>query len=223
MLTMKIDFIAAPIRQQVVKALRNAIIAGDLKPGQRLVEKDLCSLLGASRPPVREALRELESEGLIRIVPNRGAEVATLDAKGAESIYQVRAVLEALAAQLFAERADAAQIASLRLALDKVRRAYRKSDTDKHLDAKAAFYAILVHGSGNEAIGPVLQAMNARINVMRRLSLSSPKRLPESLKELTAIVEAIERRDADGAFRASLQHVHHAAEVALKALPGAGN
>src|SRR3954451_21186455 len=101
-------------------------MSGDLEPGQRLVEKDLCGLLGASRPPVREALRELEGEGLIRIVPNRGAEVATLDVDGASSVYQVRGVLEALAARLFAERADADQIAALRKALERVRAAYRK-------------------------------------------------------------------------------------------------
>lgn len=215
---MKIDPVAAPIRQQVVKALRNAIMSGDLEPGQRLVEKDLCGLLGASRPPVREALRELEGEGLIRIVPNRGAEVATLDLNGAASVYQVRGVLEALAAQLFAQRADAGHVAQLRKALNGIRAAYRDGDAELSLAAKSHFYDVLVEGSGNEAIAPILRAMNARINLLRRVSLASPKRLPASIKELTAIVEAIERRDPQAAFTASLTHVERAAETALTAM-----
>jgi DNA-binding GntR family transcriptional regulator len=212
---MKVDLVAAPIRQQVVKALRNAIMAGDLEPGKRLVEKDLCDMLGASRPPVREALRELEAEGLIRIVPNRGAEVATLDVKTAESIYQVRGVLEALAAKLCAERADEELVGRLGAALDKVRRSFRTSVIDRHLSAKTHFYDVLIDGSGNDAIRPILSAMNARINLLRRLSLSSRQRLPESIAELTAIYDAVARRDPEAAFRASLHHVERAADVAL--------
>jgi DNA-binding GntR family transcriptional regulator len=218
---MKIDHVAAPIRQQVVKALRNAIMSGDLEPGQRLVEKDLCGLLGASRPPVREALRELEAEGLIRIVPNRGAEVATLDVNGAASVYQVRGVLEALAAELFAKRANPDQMAKLRKALEGIRVSYRKGDAEQRLAAKTHFYDVLIEGSGNDAIAPMLRALNARINLLRRFSLSSPERLPESIKELTAIVDAIERHDAAGAFKASLRHVERAAEVALSSMRAA--
>src|SRR5690606_4359359 len=99
-LSMRVASVAAPVRRQVAKVLREAITSGRFAPGQRLIEKDLCELLGVSRPSVREALRELESEGLIEIIPNRGPLVKRLTAADAASVYQVRAALEALAARL---------------------------------------------------------------------------------------------------------------------------
>src|SRR3954471_5166376 len=111
--SMRVAPVAAPVRSQVVETLRTAITSGRFAPGQRLVEKDLCDLLGVSRPSVREALRELESEGLINTIPNRGPLVSMLSARDAASIYEVRGVLEALAAKLFAQHASAAQIEAL--------------------------------------------------------------------------------------------------------------
>src|SRR3990170_1902174 len=91
-----------PLRKQVVERLREAIIEGHLKPGERLRERELCELLGVSRTSLREGLVELEAEGLINNVPNRGPVVAMVSIKAAEEIYQLRAVLEGLAARLFA-------------------------------------------------------------------------------------------------------------------------
>ena len=93
------------MRHQVAEVLRAAITTGRFAPGQRLVEKDLCELTGVSRASVREALRQLESEGLIQTLPNRGPLVSRLSTQDAASIYQVRGALEALAAQLFANHA----------------------------------------------------------------------------------------------------------------------
>jgi DNA-binding GntR family transcriptional regulator len=216
--SMRVEALAAPVRQQVARALRAAIMSGRFTPGQRLIERDLCELLGVSRPPLREALRELESEGLIANVPNRGPEVARLNKQDAADIYQVRGVLEALAAKLFATSATETQIAALEKALDAVAAAYRSGDVEENLAAKTLFYDILLQGSGNRMIESVLRNMNARINLLRRLSLSLPRRLPESLREIKALVKAIKARDADAAFACCLIHVERAAEAALASL-----
>jgi GntR family transcriptional regulator, trigonelline degradation regulator len=92
--SMKVSNVAAPVRLQVAASFRSAILSGRFQPGDRLIEKDLCDLTGASRTSVREALRQLETEGLVQLVPNKGPIVASIDPKQARSIYQVRAVLE---------------------------------------------------------------------------------------------------------------------------------
>ena len=93
--------LAAPLRQQVLDELRQSIIAGRLNPGERLIERELISMMGVSRTVIREALRQLESEGLVAIVPNKGPIVRTLTLEEARDLYAIRAVLEGLAARLF--------------------------------------------------------------------------------------------------------------------------
>src|SRR5580700_12350536 len=104
---------AAPLRRQVLDELRQSIIAGRLRPGARLVERELIAMMGVSRTVIREALRQLESEGLVAIVPNKGPIVRTLTVEEARDIYAIRAVLEGLAARLFTEQADQTQISRL--------------------------------------------------------------------------------------------------------------
>lgn len=216
--SMRVAPVAAPIRSQVVETLRSAITSGRFSPGQRLVEKDLCDLLGVSRPSVREALRELESEGLIQTIPNRGPLVSRLTPQDAASIYEVRGVLEALAAKLCAERATPEQLAALSATVDELERASRTGDVEQVLIAKKAFYDTLLSGSRNVIIPTVLRTMNARITQLRRVSLSSTERLPETIREIRAVVAAIIARDPEGAFQASLLHIERAQRIATAKL-----
>ena len=216
--SMRVAIVAAPIRSQVVETVRNAIISGRFAPGQRLVEKELCDLLGVSRPSVREALRELETEGLIHTIPHRGPLVSMLSVQDAISIYDVRGVLEALAAKLFAEHATDEQIAALRDSVDQLGVAYRTQNVEQILVAKKAFYEVLLTGSQNVIIPSILRTMNARITQLRRVSLSSPKRLPGSMKEIRAVLKAIEARDPEAAFQASMRHIAEASKVAVAML-----
>jgi DNA-binding GntR family transcriptional regulator len=221
-LSMRVAPVAAPVRQQVAEVLRVAITTGRFAPGQRLVEKDLCELTGVSRASVREALRQLESEGLIETLPNRGPLVSRLSTQDAASIYQVRGALEALAAQLFASNATDEQIAGLEAAVRVLDQAYKAQDVDRIVDAKRRFYDVLLAGSGNSMIGTILSTMNARITMLRRVSLSSPKRAPASIREIRAVLNAIKKRDPQAAYEASLHHIQQAAKVALASLSSAG-
>lgn len=210
--------IAAPVRQQVLESVRTAIVSGRFRPGQRLVEKELCTLLGVSRPSVREALRQLESEGLVSSIPNRGPVVAVLDRDHAAGIYEVRASLEGLAARLFADRASADQLAVLNATYDDLAKAVSADDVDQAVAVKDRFYEVILEGAGNPMIPGILGQMNARITFLRRVSLSSPKRLPAMLREIKAIVTAIRRRDGAAAERAAVAHVNNAAAIALRTL-----
>ena len=217
-LSMRVASVAAPVRRQVAKVLREAITSGRFGPGQRLVEKELCELLGVSRPSVREALRELESEGLIEIIPNRGPLVKRLTAADAASVYQVRAALEAMAARLFVECASDEQVADLESSVETLAAAYATQDVAQILAAKQVFYDVLITGTGNNVLRSLLRSLNDRITMLRRVTLSSPTRAAESIREIRDIMAAIRRRDADGAFAASLHHIQEAAKVALAGL-----
>jgi DNA-binding GntR family transcriptional regulator len=215
---MRVAHVAAPIRTQVVETLRTAITSGRFAAGQRLVEKELCALMEVSRASLREALRQLEAEGLVVNVPNRGLVVARLTARDAESIYEVRGVLEALAARLFATRATDEQVAALETAVDRLGAAYAGGDVERIIEIKKEFYDILFAGSGNSVIPSILRSVNARITQLRRVSLSSPARWPASIGEIRAILAAIKRRDPEAAFQTALDHVQRAATAALPLL-----
>jgi DNA-binding GntR family transcriptional regulator len=214
----RVSAVAAPIRSQVVEMLRTAITRGQFAPGERLVETDLCDLMGVSRPSLREALRQLESEGLVVTVPNRGPTVSLLSAQDVASIYEVRGALEALAAQLFAATASEAEVEELDRTVDDLERAYQSEDLEKIVVAKQRLYDLLLAGSGNRMRPSLLGTINARVTQLRRVSLSSPQRGTVSLREIRAVLRAIKRRDPDGAFKASLHHVKEASKVVLRSL-----
>jgi DNA-binding GntR family transcriptional regulator len=212
---MKISSVAAPVRLQVVNSFRSAILAGRFQPGERLVEKDLCELTGASRTSVREALRQLETEGLVQMVPNKGPIVALISPEQARSIYEVRGALEALAGALFATRASDAQIAALEKTVEPVRKGNKSGTIEQILVAKDAFYDALLDGAGNDMIPSVLRMMQARISLLRRVSLGVTSRLDTSIAEIRDIVRAAKARDPAATSEACLRHVRNAAEAAL--------
>lgn len=207
---------AAPLRQSVTESIRNAIAVGRFKAGERLPERTLCEITGVSRTLIREALRQLESEGLIKVLPHRGPIVARLTPEQAEGIYQVRMELEGLASQLFAERASEGHFRALQEAFDQVKRSYRIKDPLIRLHAKNRFYECLIEGSANEALGSALHMLNSRIMLLRATSLAAPGRMKASLAELQDIINAMRARDGKAARAAGERHVRNAAEAALK-------
>ncbi|WP_373356266.1 GntR family transcriptional regulator [Pseudoroseicyclus sp. CXY001] len=214
----RVERVAAPLRNQVIEAIRNSIIAGHFEPGERLLERRLCEMTGVSRTLVREALRQLESEGLIEVVPHRGPRVAVLDPDMARDIYLVRSQLEGLAAALFAERATSRNFDAIRAAFERLKSVISEDDPIVRVEAKNAFYVELINGAGNRALGPSLNFLNSRIVLLRATSLQAPGRLQESVKELGALVDALEARDSEAARAAAQRHVANAAEIALQFL-----
>lgn len=214
--TMRVVRVAAPLRQQVLENLREAIAVGRLVGGSRLVERDLCEMTGVSRTLIREALRQLESEGLVDVIPNKGPIVAKITQRQAREVFQLRAELEGLASELFAEHASDAQMKALQEAFARLREAYASGHAMAMLAAKARFYDCLVDGAGNETLGTVLRQLHARATVLRATSLSQRGRTAESEREIAELVKAIRRRDGAAARKASVLHVTKAAQAALQ-------
>jgi DNA-binding GntR family transcriptional regulator len=217
--SMRVGRVAAPLREQVIDVLRQAILDFRLKPGQRLIERELIEQIGVSRTTIREVLRQLAAEGLVTTIPQKGAIVVVPSEEEAAELYEVRAALEELAVRRFVEHASDSQVAALRAALDDVARVTKSGgDIVEMLRAKDAFYEVLLKGSGNRAIHEILAGLQARVRMLRATSLSQPGRPERAVAEIRAIVEAIEERDADAAAAACAAHVNHAASTGLEAL-----
>jgi DNA-binding GntR family transcriptional regulator len=208
--------VAAPLREQVTDRVRAAILDLRLRPGERLIERELTENLGVSRATVREVIRQLAAEGLVTVVPQRGAEVTSLSASDAADIYEMRASLEALAVRRFVQRAGDEQVRALRAAVDEIARS-AEGDGD-HLGAKDRFYEVLMEGSASGPLQQTLAGLQARVRLLRATSLSAPGRPARAAEELRAVVDAIEARDADAAAEACVRHIRHAAETATAQL-----
>jgi DNA-binding GntR family transcriptional regulator len=206
----------ALIRDQVAAQIREAITELRLMPGQVLVERELCEATTASRATVREALRQLESEGLVVSTNGRGTVVATLSAEDARQIYEVRSALEGMAGRLFAERATDADRRALRAALIHLEEV--SEDTRQLSIAKIEFYEVLVSGAKNAELKQILDSINRRVTLARAVSLSKPGRAKESLAEVQAICEAAVAGETARAEELCQQHVQNAAEAALPRL-----
>lgn len=191
---------AAPLRRRVLDELRQSIINGRLNPGARLVERELISMMGVSRTVIREALRQLESEGLVAIVPNKGPVVRTLTVEEARDLYAIRAVLEGLAARFFAEKADDQQIKSLQQALATLESAYHSGQPRPMLETKNSFYEVLFAGANSSTLSSMLGMLHGRIWRWRALGLTHPDRSlardRESMQNLRAVLAAIQSHDA---------------------------
>lgn len=208
----------APVRERVLRALRDAIVSGELPPGHRLVEADLCAKLGVSRPSLREALRQLEAERLVCITPYKGPSVASITWPEAADIYEVRALLEGHAVYLFAERADPQSLTELRQALEAFEAAVRDADTVGLLRSTGAFYDVILSGCKNRIIAETITGLLARINLLRGRSMSLHGRPKHSARELRAIYSAVRRGDARGARAAAIEHIEKARAAAQAAL-----
>ncbi|HEY9280025.1 MAG TPA: GntR family transcriptional regulator [Eoetvoesiella sp.] len=213
---MYIDRAAISLKQQVIDRLRGAILDGSFSSGQKLVEKDLCAMLGISRTLLREALQHLEAEQLITNVPHKGPMVAVVDEAEARAIYQVRQALEGLAGEGFAQNASAEQMHALRQSIEYLESEDVVSTTQKLLGAKNRFYEALLKGCGNQIVANVLTQLNNRITLLRRLSLAQTGRIQETRKELTAIADALESRNSALAKQLCEEHVAKAAQIAMK-------
>jgi GntR family transcriptional regulator, trigonelline degradation regulator len=215
---------AAPLRRQVLDELRLSIIAGRLEPGARLIERELIAMLGVSRTVIREALRQLESEGLIAIIPNKGPVVRELTLNEAKDLYSIRAVLEGLAARLFVENASDEQVEKLEQALGATGEAYGTGEPERILETKNRFYDVLFEGARSETLSSMIGTIHVRIWRWRALGLSHPQRSVERSKEsmsgLRVLLKTIRARDAALAERIMRDEVIKAAAEVTRLLAG---
>jgi DNA-binding GntR family transcriptional regulator len=207
------------LREQVLVELRRRIVDGEYGQGERLTETRLADDFGVSRNPVREALRVVEAEGFVQILPRRGAVVATLDETAVRDLFGVRQQLETLAAGLAAERATAEGIAMLRGLIEQANAATAAKDFDQVAELNSAFHRAVIEVSGNRWLHSISAAMYHHVHWVFRVGAA--QRAPHSSEEHVRLVDAIEAGDAEAARTAARLHVQAAAKAALGQRPTA--
>ena len=205
-----------PLREIVFEALRDAIINGVLAPGERLMEVQMAEELGVSRTPVREAIRKLELEGYVMLLPRKGAYVADFSSKSIVDVLEVRGVLEALAAGLAAERITDQELDSLERLLVRASECAQNSDLDRLIEVDTEFHDVLYKASRNDRLAQIVANIREQIQRFRATSLAFPGRMQRAVEEHKQIVDAIAERDTARAKRLAQQHIENSEDSILE-------
>jgi DNA-binding GntR family transcriptional regulator len=206
------------VREQTLDRLREAIINGQVAPGTRLIERELCEALGVSRTSVREVLRRLESEKLIHVEARKGPIVASLSKAQAQEIYELRTHLESLQVKRFVELATDKEIKALQSIFGRFEKAALSEDVPLSVKVMAEFHDHINTVAKSEIIKDILSQLTARVSYLRATSMSTPGRMKDSVEEIRTIVEAVTRRDLEAARAAVVDHVQKAAIIAVSRL-----
>jgi DNA-binding GntR family transcriptional regulator len=211
---LRIERSTKTLRTLALERMREAIMSFHFQPGERLVERPLCEQLGVSRSVVREVLRQLETEGLVQMIPGHGPAVAQPDPSRTDEIYELRALLEGIAARSCAESASDEQIESLGDALEKLLKAWSSGVPLEVMRATGNFYEELFNAAGKCIAWEIVQGLNVRINQLRSMTIASSNRREPAISEMKEIMSAIRARDGDAAERAARHHVELAWRIA---------
>lgn len=207
-----------PLREIVFKTMREAILNGDFKPGQRLMEVQLAEQMGVSRTPVREAIRKLELEGLVIMVPRKGAYVAGLSVEDIEEVLEIREVLEGLAANLAAIRASDEEILKLNNIIKLFSLAAKNRDIDSLIKYDIKFHDTIYHASRNKRLLQMINALQEQVQRFRVAYISQFDNGEMLLEEHEKIFEAISNRNGEKARDAAGFHISHSEEFIIKAI-----
>ena len=204
-----------PLREVVSEALRVAITDGTLKPGERLMEIQLAEELGVSRTPIREAIRRLELEGFLVMVPRRGTYVADLSIKDINEVFEIRTALDVLAAGLAAERITEEELEEMERLLVRIGEFIDVGDADKIVEADGQFHDVLYKASRNDRLVGIINNLREQFTRFRSISMAYPGRLKDTLEEHRRVVEAIAQRNPELAQQCSREHMENAEQTLL--------
>ncbi|RWC89836.1 GntR family transcriptional regulator [Mesorhizobium sp. M00.F.Ca.ET.151.01.1.1] len=212
--TLRIDRSAKTLRTLALERMREAIMGFHFQPGERLVERPLCDQLGVSRSVVREVLRQLEAEGLVQMIPGHGPAVAKPDLGRTDEIYELRALLEGIAARACATSATPEQLAELEQALANLFEAWATGKPAKVMRATTRFYEVLFDAADKRVAWEIVTGLNVRINQLRSMTILSTNRREPAIAEMNEIMDAIRARKPDEAEAAARRHVESAWQIA---------
>lgn len=207
-----------PLRELVCENIRQAIIDGTFSPGERLMEIQLADEMGVSRTPVREAIRKLELEGFVVMIPRHGTYVADISIRDITEIYEIRTCLDVLSAGLAAERITDEELEALNRLLVEIGQYIAENDMEKIVEADTAFHDILYQASRNERLRSIINNLREQLTGIRGRSMSYPGRLVETMDEHRALVDSIAARDVERAQNAARVHIENAEHTLMKSL-----
>lgn len=196
-----------PLRDVVFNTLRKAILTGELKPGERLMEIHLANQLGVSRTPIREAIHKLEQEGLVIMIPRRGAEVAQITEKSLKDVLEVRRALDALCAELACDRITEEGKHELKKACNDFEKATATGDVTTIAAADVALHDIIVVATGNKRLIQLVNNLSEQMYRYRFEYIKDENKHNHLIEEHRMIYDSIVRHDKEGAARAAKLHI----------------
>ena len=196
-----------PLRDVVFNTLRQAILTGDLKPGERLMEIHLANKLGVSRTPIREAIRKLELEGLVTMIPRRGAEVAQITEKSMNDVLEVRRAMDALSIELACERITNEEIECLKIACEKFEEAVITKDVKMIAQADVALHDIIVKATGNQRLVQLVFNLSEQMYRYRFEYIKDASQHERLIEEHRIIYDSIVKKDKITASEAAKMHI----------------
>lgn len=202
-----------PLRDVVFNTLREAILKGDLKPGERLMELQLASKLGVSRTPIREAIRMLEQEGLAVTTPRKGAEVAKMTLKDMEDVLEIRDALDELAVRIACQKITDEQLKQLEDVKELFEKNTQTNNVKNIAEADVSFHDVIYEATGNPKLVTLLNNLREQVYRYRVEYIKDPKNYPTLIAEHEAILESLKKRDVKNAVEAMHVHVANQAEA----------
>lgn len=209
---------ATSLHEQVAQRLRQMLVEGAIAPGAKLNERELCETLHVSRTPLREAIKMLAAEGLVELLPNRGAIAVALDEEDVRHTFEVMAGLESLSGELAAQRITDAEVEEIRALHFEMLAAYTRRDLSAYYRLNAQIHAAINAAAKNPVLSTTYERMNARLHALRFRSNQHGEKWAKAMKEHEQMVDALARRDG-AALRAVLgAHLNNKLVVVLEQL-----
>jgi len=207
-----------PLREVVFNNLRDAILNGELRPGERLLENQLAEKLGVSRTPVREALRMLEQENLVALVPRKGAQVLDLSAADIKNVLEIRSALEAVGMRHACRSMDYEHLIELKRLNEEFERAFEEKDYEKVANTDEKMHDIIFASAHNDRLVQIISNMRAQVYRYRMAYLKVYETKTAVINHHRGIIDAIENhRESDG-IKLMAEHIEHQTQVILKSL-----
>ena len=210
------------LHDEVVRRLRDLIVEGELAPGARVPERELCARFGISRTPLREALKVLATEGLVDLQHHRGAVVATLTSEAVDDMFQVMGALEALAGDNACRRASAADIAAIEALHREMLAQYARRNLSEYFRLNQQIHERLIEAAASPVLSGIYRSLSVRIRRARYMANLSRPRWDQAVAEHEQILEALRARDGARLSRLLREHLLHKAEVVKAVLLGKG-
>lgn len=183
------------LREKILTVIREAICTGQLKPGEKVVEPELAKQFGISRTPIREAFRQLESEGYLQVVPRKGVVVAKLSQRDMKEYFAIKGVLEGYAAQIASQILTDKELDRLEILAEKLLQSAARNDANEHFRERNEFHEIFLVAAGNHKLYEMIQQLEAKFSRLRLLSLKVDGRMAVSASECGLIVSAFKEKN----------------------------
>jgi len=206
------------LREKILETIREAILKGSLKPGEKVAEPELAERFGISRTPIREAFRQLESEGYLTVIPRKGAVVTSLSERDVEEFYAIKSILEGYAARIAAEQLTDRDIERLEGINNRLEQLARDGDVKTFFRVHNEFHELFIRAAGNEKLFDLISHLMMKFNRPRMASLALPGRMEISVQEHHKIIEAFKSHDGERADNLVRKTAAYGGQVLIQSL-----